>query len=81
MKTSFVINNACDSMNCFYPGVTSSIPAGTYTIISKTILPLPWIQAWLLSVTIESMCTKYWLTAWSSLPRKKVWVGELTVPT
>ena len=26
------------------------------------------------------MCPKYWLTACSSLPRKKVWLGELTVP-
>ena len=25
----------------------------------------------MLSVTSESMCTKYWLTACSSLPRKK----------
>ena len=31
-------------------------------------------------ITSESMCTKYWLTACSSLPRKKVWLGELTVP-
>ena len=32
----------------------------------------PWIvQEGLLSVTSESLCTKYWLTACSSLPRKK----------
>ena len=31
----------------------------------------PLIQKGLLSVTSESMCTKYWLTALSSLPRKK----------
>ena len=37
------------------------------------------IQEGLLSVTSESMCTKYWLTACSSLPRKKVWLGELAV--
>ena len=30
------------------------------------------IQEGLLSVTSESMCTKYWLTACSSLPRKSV---------
>ena len=45
--------------------------------------PFRWfIQEGLLSVTSESMCTNYWLTACSSLPRKKVWlhVGELTVP-
>ena len=29
------------------------------------------IQEGLLSVTSESMCTNYWLTAYSSLPRKK----------
>ena len=29
------------------------------------------IQEGLLSVTSESMCTNYWLTACSSLPRKK----------
>ena len=34
--------------------------------------PYPWfIQEGLLSVTSESMCTNYWLTACSSLPRKK----------
>ena len=34
----------------------------------------------LLSITRENMCRKYWLTACSSLPRKKVWLGELTIP-
>ena len=46
--------------------------------------PFRWlIQEGLLSVTSENMYTKYWLTACSSLLRKKVWlhVGELTVPT
>ena len=34
--------------------------------------PFRWIiQEGLLSVTSESMCTKYWLTACSCLPRKK----------
>ena len=34
-----------------------------------------------LSVTSESMCTNYWLTACSSLPcQEKVWLGVLTVP-
>ena len=43
--------------------------------------PFRWfIQEGLLSVTSESMCTNNWLTACSSLPRKKVWLGELTVP-
>ena len=35
--------------------------------------PFHWvIQEGLLSVTSESMCAKYWLTACSSLPRKSV---------
>ena len=43
--------------------------------------PFRWfIQEGLLSVTSESMCTNYWLTACSILPRKKVWLSELTVP-
>ena len=56
------------------PGVASLIPAQSYTfleidheIISAVIL-LPSTE---LSVTSESMCTKYWLTACSSFPRKK----------
>ena len=40
--------------------------------------PFRWIiQEGLLSITSKSMCTKYWLTACSSLPRKKVWLGGL----
>ena len=61
------------------PGVASSIPARYHTfveidheIISTVILlPSADIQEGLLSVTSESMCTNYWLTACSSLPRKK----------
>ena len=35
--------------------------------------PFRWfIQEGLLSVTSESVCTNYWLTVWSSLPRKNV---------
>ena len=70
------------------PGVGSLIPARSHTfmeidreIISTVILLLLLIQEGLLSVTSESMCTKYWLTACSRLPRKKVLLGELTVPT
>ena len=37
------------------------------------------IQEGLLSATSKSMCTKYWLNVCSSLSRKKVWLGELTV--
>ena len=68
-----------------YSGVTSSILARSYTfleidheIISTVILHLRLIQQPLLSVTTESMCTKYCYTAKSSLPRKKVWLGEVT---
>ena len=61
------------------PGVVSSIPAQSHTfididheIISMVILLLLLnIQEGLLSVTSKSMCAKYWLTACSSLPRKK----------
>ena len=59
-------------------GVASLIPARSHTfveidheMISMVILLLPLIQEGLLSVTSESMCTKYWLT----LPREKVWLG------
>ena len=61
------------------PGVASSIPARYHTfveidheIISTAFSSLPLIiQEGLLSVTSESMCTNYWLTACSSLPRIK----------
>ena len=51
------------------PGVVSFIPALPHTIeidleiISMVIVILPLIQEGLLSVTSESMCTKYWFTA------------------
>ena len=70
--------NACLTAD---PGVASSIPARSHTFveidheITSTVILLPsaeWIiQDGLLSVPSESMCTKYWLTACSSLPRKK----------
>ena len=50
-------------------------------IISTFILLLPLIREGLLSVTSESMCMKNWLTAKSSVPRKKAWLGELIVST
>ena len=69
------------------PGVASLIPARSHTFVGidyeiiSTVILLPSIESFKkLSVTSESMCTKYWLTACSSLPRKKVWLGELTVP-
>ena len=68
------------------PGVASSIPARSHTFVEidheiiSTVILLPSaeriIHEGLLSVTSESMCT---ITG-SSLPRKKVWLGELTVP-
>ena len=52
------------------PGVLNSILAWPLTFVefdnekfSKVILFLPLIQEMLLSVTSESMCTEYWLTA------------------
>ena len=60
------------------PGVVSLIPARSHTFVEidpEMIILLPsaeWIiQEGSLSVKSESMCTKYWLTACSSLPRKK----------
>ena len=61
------------------PGVASSIPVRSHTFVEidheiiSTVILLPsadFIQEGLLSVTSESMCTNYWLTACSSLPRK-----------
>ena len=62
------------------PGVASLIQTRSHTfveidheIISTDIL-LPFTDSRrLLSVTSKSMCMKYWLTAKSSWPRKKVW--------
>ena len=52
------------------PGVVSSITARSLTFLEvdhekilTVIFILPLIQEGLLSVTSESMCTKYWLTA------------------
>ena len=60
------------------PGVMSWIPAWSnafveidHEIISTVIFLLPLIQKGLLLVTSESMCTKYWLTAWSNLSINK----------
>ena len=59
-------------------GVPSSIQARVHTfmetdngIFSIVILLLLLIQERLLSVTSQSMCTKYCFTAMTSLPRKK----------
>ena len=68
------------------PGVASSIPVRSHTFVEiehemiSTVILFPsadsFIQEGLLSVTSESMCTNYWLTACSSLPRKKC--GKVT---
>ena len=69
--------DACLTAN---PGVASLIPVQSHTFVEidreiiSTVILLPsadFIQEGLLSVTSESMCTNYWLTACSSLPRKK----------
>ena len=58
------------------PGVASSIPAGWHTFVEidhdiiYSVILFPSAES--LSATSESMCMKYWLTAYrSSLPRKK----------
>ena len=50
------------------PGIVSLIPAWSHTFLEidheiiSTVILLLLIQEGLLSVTSESMCTKYWLT-------------------
>ena len=46
------------------PGVMSSVLAGSHTFVETDLrhFPLPLIQEVLLSVTSESICTKYCLT-------------------
>ena len=66
------------------PGVDSSIPTLSHTfaeIDHEIIFTASLIQEGLLSVTSESICTKYWLTAKSSFLRIKVWLREVTVMT
>ena len=63
------------------PGVASSIPARSHTfveidheIISMVILlpsAVSFKKGYCQLLVSESMCTNYWLTACSSLPRKK----------
>ena len=63
--------DACLTAN---PGVSISVRSHTFVEIgceiSYTVILLPSAER-LLSSTSESMCMKYWLTTWSSLPRKK----------
>ena len=63
---------ATDASLTAEPGVVSSILARSHTFVEidyEIITTV--IQEGLLSVTSESMCTKYWLTACSSLPQEK----------
>ena len=62
------------------PGVASSFPALSHTFVEidheiiSTVILLPSADSFkkgCLSVTSESMCTNYWLSACSSLHRKK----------
>ena len=77
---------ATDACMTADPGVASSIPARYHTFVEidheiiSTVILLPSADLFKKSVTSESMFTNYWLTACSSLPRKKVWLSELTVP-
>ena len=61
-------------------GVTSLIPAWSHTFVGidleiiSTVILLSSAESFrngLLSVTSKSMCTKYWLTASTSLPKIK----------
>ena len=61
------IKSNCRSKECEF----NTFLETDHEIISMVILLLPLIQEGLLSVTSENMCTKDWLTAKSSLPRKK----------
>ena len=72
-STAFFLSGPlAQSIRCLTadPEVASLIPGQSHTfveinheIISKAILLLPLIPEGLLSVTSESMCRKYWLTA------------------
>ena len=59
------------------PGVVSSIPVRSHTFVeidhemNYTVILLPSADPFKKGCTSESMCTNYWLTACSSLPRKK----------
>ena len=63
------------------PGVASSIPVRSHTFVEidhemiSTVILLPSADLFKKGccqlVTSESMCTNYWLTVYSSLPRKK----------
>ena len=62
------------------PGVASSIPVRSHTFVEidhemiSTVIPLPSADAFkkgCCQLQAKVRCTNYWLTACSSLPRKK----------
>ena len=67
------------------PGVASSIPARSHTLVEidheiiSTVILLPSAESFMkgCSQLQAKVCAR--ITG-SSLPRKKVWLGELTVP-
>ena len=70
-------------------GVASSIPARSHAFVEieqeiiSTVILLPSAVSFkkdFCQLQAKVLCTKYWLTACSSLPKKKVWLGELTLP-
>ena len=81
---------ATDAKQTADPGVASLIPARSHTFVEidheliSTVILLPSAESFMNGccqlVTSENMCTNYWLTTCSCLSRKKVWLGELTVP-
>ena len=81
-----VSGNRCES-DCrsrdreFNPGLVQCFPGDwSWNNFYGHSPPIRWIiQEGLLSVTRESVCTKYWLTAFSSLPRKKC--GKMNWPS
>ena len=72
---SFQISPCIRTVGSEDQGVASSIPVWSHTFVEidhemiSTIILLPSTDSF--KVTRESMCTNYWLTACSSLPRKK----------
>ena len=68
---SYIPSRIVQSVTCLSadPGVASLILAQSHTLVEinheiiSTAIFLALIQKGLLSVTSESMCTKYWLTA------------------
>ena len=69
---------ATDAGQTADPAVASSIPVRSHTFM-EIVPEIIFIQEGLLSVTSESKCTNYWLTACSSLPRKKL--GYVNLPS